>query len=325
VHSALDNSRIATCSEAVNSSKNGTWTARYEWQVGKGSNAPELRIQSAEGAAGTADRNAVWTVHWTPANGVASDVSATGTDLTRLHIDAAVATLLAPDHTCSLVLSANAGTGQVAVIGDSVLGHIESDWAARTPVDSWLVTAESGFGWSASAPTWPLTTVRGSWVMSLLRGFASRAPRCVVVELGANDALRLAFADARHDSRLASAIRSAVAANIGQFVAAAEQLRLPIVIVTAPTYPTSAFGGKAAYQQEAMRLNQLIKAAIPRQRAAIVDWASASAGHHQPSTSTSGWFIADQLHPNPTGEKVLVTLIQEAVARATGSLIPSRA
>jgi lysophospholipase L1-like esterase len=312
--------RTAQCDEGLPGPVTLQWTARYHFSAGTG-DQPQIRIVSVSSGAGAAAANekGPWTLSWVAAGGTVTRIGSSPQGLPTIRVNAAKANLLSPDHNCSLVLSANSYQKPIAVIGDSVFAGIEDRLSTTGLPDAtfaggWLITSESGFGWGASAPAWPLSTIRGSWVIGIARGLSSIDPSCLVVELGANDALRASFADALGEPQLAASIRSAAKANISQLLAQSAGMGTPVVLVTVPTYPTTSFGGGLAYAKEARLVNTIIwtaaKAAVGR--VSVADWATYSAAHHGVAGSATGWFSSDGLHPNEEGEEALVSLVLRA-------------
>jgi lysophospholipase L1-like esterase len=295
------------------------WTAQYRFSVGSG-DQPQIHIVSVGSDPGAAtDAASPWTLSWVAADGSVTRVGSSAKRLPSIRVNAANANLLSPDHDCSLVLSAASYLKPIAVIGDSVFAGIESRLATTglphaSFARSWLITAEAGFGWGASAPSWPLSTIQGSWAIGLARGLASIDPACLIVELGANDALRATFADALGKPELAAQIRRAVEANIDQLLTLTAQLGIPVVLVTAPTDPTTSFGGGVAYANEARLVNTSIRtsAQAASGRVTVADWAAYSAPHHGVAALATKWFIGDDLHPSEAGDEALVNLVMRS-------------
>jgi lysophospholipase L1-like esterase len=263
-----------------------------------------------------------WMLWWVASDGVVEQVRSTSAHLPAVPVSADTANLLSPDRECSLVLSGRSAQAPVVVIGDSVFARIQHQLATTGLPDaafarSWLITAESGFGWGASAPSWPLSTIRGSWAIGVARGLLSGHPSSLVVELGDNDSLRATFADALHKPRLASQIRGAVVANISQLLAQSAQLVPCTVLVTVPVSATTLFGGGALYQREGRLVDSVIRSAAAgarNERVALADWATLSAQHHLAQGSPANWFTPDGLHPNQAGEEALLGLVRQAAA-----------
>jgi hypothetical protein len=247
--------REAQCDENRPTGAPVRWTAQYDVTRRPGGQF-QLNVLAATQDPRAAEPQAPWTMWWVSPDGSTGRASSSADGLSAIRVMASSAVLLAPDDDCALVLSANESDVPVAVIGDSIFARIDARRAttglpAATFASKWLIAADGGFGWGASAPAWPLTTIRGSWAIGLARGLANHEPACLVVELGANDALRATFADTRRDPQLAQQIRDAVTANINELLALSASLRLPVVLVTVSTFPTTAFGGGLGYAREA--------------------------------------------------------------------------
>jgi hypothetical protein len=310
---------MATCSEPASGGRTTTWTVGYESipdQLGVHLRVTGLASDSPAGAAGT------WTLGWVEKNNLAHHVSSSVADLARLQAPMPTAVLLSPSANCSLVLTSTPMPHTIAVIGDSIFSSInaglESQRLEQTAFTSrLLVTAESGYGWGASTPTWPLTTIRGTWALGLLRGLISYEPRCVVAELGANDALRATFADALHQPRRAADIRRAAADNIAQVLSTATSFGIPVVVVTASEYPVKAYGAGVTYAHEAALVNATLRSFAKSSHGNVVlaDWAALSARHHSLRPAGNDWFIDDELHPNSSGDLAL-DLVKQASVRA---------
>ena len=312
--------RTATCSEPARGGGTTTWTAKYEsttGKVGAGLRVTALGSNHTAGTAGT------WSLWWVEPNNLAHQESASAANLARLTAPTTSAVLVPPTADCALVLTSTVPHHSIAVIGDSIFSSInqglDSQRLAQSAFTSrLLVTAEGGYGWGASAPAWPLTTVRGEWALGLLRGLIPRSPRCVVVELGANDALRGTFTDARHDPRGSADIRRAAADNTAQFLATARSAGIHVVLVTVSEYPVKQYGAGVAFAREAALLNATIRSLTNSSRGSVVlaDWAAVSAAHHAAHPAGQDWFINDDLHPNALGEQALLALVREATSRA---------
>jgi lysophospholipase L1-like esterase len=318
--------QTATCEESQPGDQPLRWTARYRSFTQQGQPARIQVVQAGgdpEDTSGAAGRP--WTLRWVTSTGLVRQVVSSAARLPALRVSAETADLLSPDRRCTLVLWSDPTGAPVAVIGDSVFAGIGDRLATTGLPDAafarnWLVTAESGFGWGASAPTWPLSTIRGSWAIGLFWGLVSHRPSCLVVELGANDSLRATFADAVGDAPLASQIRTAVAANISELLAQSGRLGIPTVLVTVPAFPTTVFGGGIRYQREAQLVNAVIwaaAAAARSDRVVVADWAAVSAGHHLAQGSTGNWFAPDGLHPDETGQEALLGLVRRAADQVT--------
>ncbi|MGA7417208.1 MAG: GDSL-type esterase/lipase family protein [Acidimicrobiales bacterium] len=297
------------------------WAARYE-PVRQGDGATAIRIvdagQAAPGDAISTVAGA-WDLSWSTAAGrqaTARSALITGSHRT---IDASAASLLSPDGNCSLYLSVPAAKHRlVGVIGDSVFAAIaqqvrsESSPLRTLPASTWEIRATSGFGWGASAPAWPLKTVTGTWAIGLARGIFAQHPSALVVELGANDAMRAAFAKAtRHPSL--TAVLDGVSSDVKGLLEASADARVPcVVIVTAPEHSTTLFGAGPRYAVQAERVNQVVAsdALAAGGHVKIADWATLSKTHHE---GQDDWFDPDDVHPNLTGEAALVALVQQSI------------
>jgi lysophospholipase L1-like esterase len=210
---------------------------------------------------------------------------------------------------------------QVDVIGDSVFAGIASAISQSELTDSparlWQISAESGYGWGASPGYWALGTVQGSWAIGLARADLPQHPAALVVELGVNDALRGAFADATSNPALAGRIHQGVTNNLGQLLSQVST-RIPCtILVTAPTYPTGLFGMRSVYSTEAKLINGILTAQVGpsgRSHVLLADWATLSAGHHGGAGAANTWFAGgDEIHPNPAGQVALTDLVQRVV------------
>jgi lysophospholipase L1-like esterase len=319
--------RTATCEETQPGAGTMRWMARYRSTLHEGQ-PPQIQLISAGlDAKEVPDVDSKpWTLWWVGSDGMGQQDSGSVTHLSTIRPSATIANLLAPDHTCLLVLSASDVARPVAVIGDSVFQGVQSHVTALPQPEgyarSWLISAMSGFGWGASAPTWPLSTIGGSWAIGVARGLDSHDPSALVVELGANDSIRATFADALHQPEKAVQIRAAVAANIGEVLAQSARLGIPTVLVTAPTFPNTLFGGGLRYEREAQLIDSIIRSAAATaeahgNRVVVADWATLSAPHHLAQDATGNWFTPDGLHPNQTGEAALVGLVRSTTERIT--------
>ncbi len=312
----------ARCQEP---SRAGTidWAARYE-PVRLPDGATAIRVLQAgkqRPGGGVSAVAGEWDFSWaTPQGSLATVRSPLSAGSPRV-VGAGVANLLVPDGKCSLYLSVHAVESPlVGAIGDSVFAGVANQFRSASsdlhllPAAGWEIRATSGFGWSASAPAWPLSAVRGAWAIGLARGIFSQHPSALVVELGINDALRAAFADVTSHPRTVEAIHAAVSSNVGQLLHEADTARIRcVVLVTAPDHSTSIFGAGTVYAREANRVDQIVEgvaAASPGGNVRIADWATLSQAHHQ---GPAGWFLPDDVHPNLTGETALVGLVQRSI------------
>ena len=204
----------------------------------------------------------------------------------------------------------------IAVVGDSIFrgvsdgltsGALTADPAGTT----WEIDAESGFGWGASGPDWPLSVVRGSWALGHASSLLARHPDVLVVELGANDALRASFAIARHEPGFARRILAGVATNVGRVLERIRGRTRCVVLVTPPTQPTTLFGAGALYAREATLVNSTLRRVAAGHKAvAVADWARLSAGHYHLDGSPGNWFAPDGVHLVTEGQRALLTLVQ---------------
>ena len=318
------NLKTAVCREAAFPAEASvTWFARFRASASSG-RGPSIRIVQAgrvSGASSAADGR--WVLSWTGPRGANHSARSSASALSRITVRAPMAHLLAPDNNCSLVLSASpTPPGLVAVIGDSVFVNISRDLtAARLPgtiyADRWQISATSGFGWSASAPSWPWTSVKGSWAIGLARGIFAEHPSVLVIELGVNDALRAAFADLNRRVVWAARIRAAVAHNIDQLLTQSADLVPCTVLVTAPDHRTNLIFTGTDYPPEADAVNSLIESAAQRAhspRIVVADWAAFSGDHHPTPGGAGAWFNpGDEVHPTPAGEGALLSLIEQTV------------
>ena len=309
--------RTATCTE----SEGVEWSARYQVSTTSG-DTPTIRIIRA--APGQTPARP-WTLWWSDPGIAIQQTRADIAKLSTIRVSAPTAHLLAPDDACTLILSAAVTTDPVAVIGDSVFAGIANSLLSTALpglhyTDAWQISAIAGFGWSASAPSWPLTSVGGSWVIGIARGVVSEHPSTLVVELGANDALRAAFADVRRRPDLAERIRNAVASNVSQLLDLSAHGLPCTILVTAPTATTSLFAGGSYYSKEATLIDAVIRskaASAPSGQVEVADWAVYSSHHHGAQGSVSNWFLPDGVHPNAAGEAALVGLVRQTMARCS--------
>jgi len=150
--------RTATCEESQAGTGTIRWTARYRSTFRKGQPLQIQLISAGRDANGVPDVDgALWTLWWIGSDGVGQQVSSSVTHLSTIRASAAIANLLSPDHACSLVLSGSVAQRPVAVIGDSVFQGVQSRFTtlpqSESYARSWLISAMSGFGWGASAPS----------------------------------------------------------------------------------------------------------------------------------------------------------------------------
>jgi lysophospholipase L1-like esterase len=213
---------------------------------------------------------------------------------------------------------ATASPRVIAVIGDSIFRGIRDDptvaeLTEATATTSWTIHAESGFGWGASFPNWPLSVVAGSWVIDQSKELSASHPATIVVELGTNDALRAAFAVAQQQSARADRIRGAVATNAARLLAVTRGKTGCTVLVTASTHPTTLFGAGLLYARQAALVNSTIRHVATRvgsHAVAVADWARESDGHHAAPDSPQNWFEPDGVHLDAVGQRALVALVR---------------
>jgi lysophospholipase L1-like esterase len=212
----------------------------------------------------------------------------------------------------------------IAVVGDSVFrgvgdGLTTGALGPAAAGTTWDIDAQSGFGWGASGPDWPLSVVQGSWAVSHASTLLAGRPDALVVELGANDALRAAFAVARREPEFPRQIRAGVATNVRRVLERARGQTRCVVFVTAPTQPTTLFGAGALYAQQATLVNSTLRRVAAGHKAvAVADWARVSAGHHQSDGAAGNWFQPDGVHLVTEGQRALVTLVQRTATACRG-------
>ena len=305
----------ATCSEPSNDG-GVRWTVRYS-VVGTSSPAP-VRLSALGGAglgAVPSQSSQPWVLSWTPPGADQPvTVTATASALSGRVVRGLNAELLVPDGACSLLISPPAPTAQhqVAIIGDSVFATVAKEGLGSTSAGQWQVVARSGFGWGASPTAWPLGTTHGTWAIGLTRGLIAEHVGALVIELGANDALRAAFAQATNDRALLGAIRRGVSDTVEQVLQEATAKVSCVVVVTAPTHASGLFGSGTLYTTQALAINAILRDAAARAgpSVSVADWAALSAAHHGP-TALDGWFLPDDdVHPNPAGSRALVALVR---------------
>jgi lysophospholipase L1-like esterase len=320
--------RIATCDDpAAGSDHTKLWSARYQVKTESG-RIPQYRVVQVSTpprltSVVRAQPPRMWTLWWATGNQAVEQLRESGSELPHVGpIASSTAHLLTPDDNCSLLLQAGVTSHPTVVVGDSVSAGIQNrvldgQLLGVGDLGKWQFAAIAGFGWSASAPTWPLSTTRGTWVIGLTRGAYEEHPSALVVELGVNDSLRATFADAERRAGLAAQIRTAVAENVAQVLHESISHVPCTVLVTAPTYPTKLFAGGARYEKEATLIDDILRIAVARtgsSRARIADWARYSAAHHLAQTSPENWFTPDGTHPNARGDAALVGLLQRTIS-----------
>jgi lysophospholipase L1-like esterase len=245
-------------------------------------------------------------------------VAATAAALSGRVVQDAGASLVAPDGACTLFIPSPAPAAQhtVAVIGDSVFANAADAVGIAgldaSSVSQWQIVARSGFGWGASPTAWPLGATHGTWAIGLARGLISEHVGALIIELGANDALRAAFAEATNNSTLLGAIRLGVSETVRQVLQEATARLSCVVLVTAPAHPSGLFGSGTLYSAQALAINEILRETAARAGPGVrvADWAAWSASHHGPSVD-GGWFLPDDdVHLNPAGSRALVGLVR---------------
>jgi hypothetical protein len=316
---------VSNCREPMtNGAKH--WIARYRY-VSQANGEAAIQVLTAgrlDSAGGMSTVAGAWHLSWVNASGSQSTIRLTMKAGSRRTVEASSVSLLSPDGNCSLYLSSQAHTGPlVGVIGDSVFANLANQVdfnslrLVRITHATWDIRATSGFGWGASAPSWPLETVEGAWALGLARGTFALHPSALVVELGTNDAMRLAFAG-RHP-RQAAAIRQGVSGDIDELLKESLGARIScIVLVTAPEHSTSIFGAGSRFAVAAEKVNQIIISDAKRagDDVKVTDWAALSATHHE---GPADWFLPDDVHPNINGEVALVGMIETSIHSCAAS------
>jgi lysophospholipase L1-like esterase len=302
------------------------WIARYRY-VSQARGEAAIQVLSAgrqDFKGGMSTVAGAWNLSGVNASGSQSTIRLTLKAGSRRTLDASSVSLLTPDGNCSLYLGSQAHTGpSTGVIGDSVFANIAAQVGSKslrlvnTTHAKWEIRATSGFGWGASAPSWPLKTVKGAWALGLARGIFVQHPSALVVELGTNDAMRLAFAGPH--PRQAAAIRQGVSSDIDELLKESLNARIScIVLVTAPEHSTSIFDAGSRFAVAAKKVNQIIISDAKRagDDVKVTDWAALSATHHE---GPADWFLPDDVHPNSNGDVALVGMIQRSIHSCAGS------
>jgi len=317
-------SKIATCVVPGSTGHSTEWFARYKVAEGQKSEIHVVGVgehSSDSNSPSTSLRP--WMLTWATANQAPATVRKLGPDIKNATFSAEKMQMLSPDGKCILYLSAvPTPPHRVAVIGDSVFANIAQTVAkkalgAESYAQSWQISATSGNGWNATPVTWPLKVVDGDWAIDSARGLAESQPSVLVVELGADDALRAVFASVTAHPKFARDLVTGVSKNIGELIDQ-ESPQLPCtVLVTAPAFPTDLFGAGEAYVTEAVLVNAAIREQALRHRKSdvrLADWAAFSAAHHSPVGPSKDWFApGDNVHPNLAGEKALISLIHRVI------------
>jgi lysophospholipase L1-like esterase len=220
---------------------------------------------------------------------------------------------------------------RIALLGDSVLSDMARDikaigFGGHPDTADWTIAAQTGAGWGAGEDKtgqWPLGVVQGTWAAEQVHALGQSHPNALVIELGTNDALRAAFADATSDAPTLAARRAGTDHNIGDVVAQAAALTSCVVLVTATAYPTPLFAGGTLYAKEAIRVSDRLRGQAKRtahHATLVADWSAESAAHHLGDGSPGNWFAtSDEIHPNFAGEQSLAALIASTAAKCPRS------
>jgi hypothetical protein len=317
-------SKVATCVVPGSTGHSTEWFARYKVAEGDKTEIDVVGVgehSSDSNASSTVLRP--WVVTWATANQPPATVRKFGVEIENATYSTEKMQMLSPDGKCILYLSAvPTPRDRVAVIGDSVFANIaqtvvNTALGDESYAQSWQISATSGNGWNATPVSWPLKVVDGDWAIDSARGLAPSQPSVLVVELGADDALRAVFASATAHPILARDVVTGVSKNIGELIDE-ESPQFPCtVLVTAPTYPTQIFGAGEAYVTQAILVNSVIREQALRHRSSdvrLADWAALSAAHHSPSGPLTDWFASgDNVHPNLAGQLALISLIHRVI------------
>ena len=242
-------SKVATCVVPGVSGQSTKWFARY--QVTGSARTPEIRLVStgeqSNGPVAPEGSLRPWVVSWAAPHRRASTVRKRGADIGRATFSTGKIQMLSPDGNCILYLSAvPTPPHRVAVIGDSVFANIaqtvvKKALGGESYAQSWQISATSGNGWNATPISWPLKVLDGHWAIDSARGLAASHPSALVVELGADDALRAVFASALSDPTRAAEVVNGVSANVGEFLDQESSVVPCTVLVTAPSVETPIF------------------------------------------------------------------------------------
>ncbi len=318
-------SKIATCVVPGSTGQSTKWFARY--QVTEGAHRSEIHVVSTGEQSSVATSSAAnlhpWVMTWTAPNRRPTTVRKAGTDIGSATFSAEKMQILSPDGQCILYLSAvPTAQHKVAVIGDSVFANIaqtvvKTALGNESYAQSWQISATSGNGWNATPVSWPLQVVGGDWALDSARGMAASHPSALVVELGADDALRAVFASALSDLPLVRQVLNGVSNNISEFIDQESSVVPCTVLVTAPSFETPIFGAGETYVTEADLVNSIIKTQASQHRGEdvrLANWAALSASHHSPSGPARDWFTSgDNVHPNVAGQRALISLIHRVI------------
>ncbi len=210
----------------------------------------------------------------------------------------------------------------IAVIGDSIAGHLATDLRHRgfdgPHGVTWSIASQAGAGWGEgqnAQGNWPLDIVQGDWAAKRVVAATRVRPGAVAIELGTNDALRATFAFVTNSSTNLAARITGTDNNVSSVVKLASSRFRCVVLVTPSYYPPTTFDSEVHYSEQAWGIRaELLRQAstAPGRSVVIADWAALSSPHHLGSGSTGSWFLADGLHPNLIGERALAMLITRA-------------
>jgi hypothetical protein len=169
------------------------------------------------------------------------------------------------------------------------------------------VEGQGGRRWTPSGA--PGLARADSYLLDEFRGLATYDPAGVVVALGANDALGLAFvADPTQRDAARQVVHDDLIATVAEMAAGD-----CVVAVTTVEHPLRAYVDPQTYATEATGINNVLRflAAIdPDDGFAVYDFA-ASAGLHQYG-SADPWFGDDNLHLNDVGRLVYTDAMWQA-------------
>jgi hypothetical protein len=329
--------RSASCTESPRGVPTTTWVARY--LVHGTGDESDLRVTylgrldrgGRVVASPTADS---WILAWDDDPEIGPKwVVGNPSQVVTQTVRGAQAELFTPDRACTVILSSTPPVAHhVAVIGDSIFAKVQSVIVtAGLPREGfakrWVFEAESGYGWGAPATpfgNFPLTENPGTWVLAQARGLLAQHPRALVIELGADDALRAGFAASQVSEQ--QSLNAETKSDITTAVDEVARRAACTVLVTPSTYPTEIYGAGQRYSRQALRIDgdlRRLARSNGDHKVLIADWATLSASHHvrvvaQDSSSAVPWFPAgDNLHPNLAGEEALTGLVQQTVQRCS--------
>jgi hypothetical protein len=329
VSSHVSESRRATCvAPGTKAGSSVRWFTDYRVvterqatsiELGKSGNESSGRTESTTGPQ-------PWVASWLSPNGVTSQARAFDPGSGGTRFPTGRLQLLAPGGKCILYLSAHpVPSHRVAVIGDSVFANIahavaQNALGKASYSRDWQIVATSGYGWNASPVVWPLGVLQGGWVLDSFRGLAASRPSALVVELGANDALRAVFDSSTSNPAQALSVLAGVFESVGNLIEDAADQVPCTVLVTVPTSPTLIFGAGQPYVTQAELVNEAIRVQADKYGPSVrvADWAALSAAHHS-TTGTQDWFTGDNVHPNRTGESALVSLVHRTLLSCPAS------